>query len=156
MDMESPESTAMVQPDGTIQQASHIRQVDGEKGQIVAPMPIAGMGAAGNSIPTAMMMGAPGAFGQPAYNPVLGPNSVADSYGMPITPTPLGMPGPPHLPFGGQAGLKSHTMRNRTKQYIPGPAQHVLYDVKAKPGIRIPDPVTHVQYEESQPIFRQP
>jgi len=156
MDMESPESTAMLQADGTIQQASHIRQVDGEKGQIVAPMPIAGMGAAGNSIPVAQMMGAPGPFGQPAYNPVLGPGAVAPSWGMPITATPVGLPGPTHLPFGGQAGLKSHVMRNRTAQHIPEPVDHFLIDVKTKPGIRIPDPVKHVEYEESQPIFLQP
>jgi hypothetical protein len=155
MDMESPESTAMMQPDGTIQQASHIRQVDGEKGQIVAPLPISGMGAPGNSIPAAMMMGAPGAFGQPAYNPILGQGVVAPSWGMPITPTPTGMPGPPHLPFGGQAGLKSHTVRNRSKQHIPEPVEHFAIDVKQKPGIRIPDPVKHVQYEETQPMFRQ-
>src|SRR4029077_20736442 len=34
MDMESPEVNAMVAPDGSIQQASHIRNVDGEKGQL--------------------------------------------------------------------------------------------------------------------------
>jgi hypothetical protein len=145
----------MMQPDGTIQQATHIRQVDGEKGQIVAPMPISGMGAAGNSIPVAQMMGAPGPFGQPAYNPVLGPGSVADSWGMPITATPVGLPGPTHLPFGGQAGLKSHTIRNRSKMHVPPPVQHFGIDVKQTPGIRIPDPVQHVRYEEEQPIFRQ-
>ena len=155
MDMESPESTAMMQPDGTIQQASHIRQVDGDKGQIVAPMPIAGMGANGNSIPVPMMMGAPGPFGQPAYNPILGQGAVADSWGMPITPTPIGLPGAAHLPFGGQAGLRSHTIRDRSSQHIPEPVSDVLIDVKKTPGIRIPDPVQHIRYEESQPIFRQ-
>jgi hypothetical protein len=155
MDMESPESTAMMQPDGTIQQATHIRQVDGEKGQIVAPLPISGMGAPGNSIPAAMMMGAPGAFGQPAYNPMLGPDTVASSWGMPITSTPVGLPGPTQLPYGGKAGLKSHTVRNRSKMHIPEPVQHFNIDVKQTPGIRIPDPVQSVRYEETQPIFRQ-
>ena len=155
MDMESPESTAMMQPDGTIQQATHIRQVDGEKGQIVAPLPISGMGAPGNSIPAAMMMGAPGAFGQPAYNPILGQDAVAPSWGMPITATPVGLPGPAHLPFGGQAGLKSHTVRVRSKMHVPDPVEHFNVDVKQNPGIRIPDPVQSVRYEETQPIFRQ-
>ena len=155
MDMESPESTAMMQPDGTIQQASHIRQVDGDKGQIVAPLPISGMGASGNSIPAAMMMGAPGPFGQSAFNPIQGPGSVAPSWGMPITSTPVGLPGPTHLPFGGKAGLKSHTVRNRSKQHIPDPVEHFVIDVKQTPGIRVPDPVQSIRYEEKQPIFRQ-
>ncbi|MBI3864978.1 MAG: hypothetical protein HY290_24145 [Planctomycetia bacterium] len=153
MDMESPEATAMVSPDGTIQQASGIRQVDGEKGQLVAPLPIGGMGANGHAIPAAMMMGAPGGFGQPAMNPMLG--AVAPSWGMTISPTPIGLPGPPHLPLGGPAGLKSHTVRTKTKTHIAEPVEHFLIDVKQKPGINMPDPVMHVQYEEKQPIFRE-
>ncbi len=154
MDMESPEATAMVSPDGTIQQASGIRQVDGDKGQIVAPLPIGGIGAYGNSIPPAMMMGAPGAFGQPPVNPVLG-GAVAPAWGMPITGTPVGLPGPAYLPYGGQAGLRSHTVLNKTKTHIPEPVDHFVMTVRQKPGIKIPDPVKHVDYEEQQPIFRQ-
>lgn len=154
LDMESPEATAMIAPDGTIQQASAIRQVDGDKGQIVAPLPIAGIGIYGNSIPPAMMMGGPGAFGQPPVNPVLG-GTAAQAWGMPITGTPIGLAGPQHLPYGGPAGLKSYTVRNNTKTHIPDPVDHYLLDVKQKPGINIPDPVKHVEYEEKQPIFRQ-
>jgi len=153
MDMESPEVGAMVSPDGTIQQASHVRQVDGEKGQLVAPLPIAGIGANGHSIPPAMMMGVPGGFGQKAYNPVAGMGP-APSWGMPITSTPIGLPGPAHLPFGGEAGLKSHTVRNRSQQYIPQPVNHFLIDVKQKPAVHMPDPVKYVQYEEQQPVLR--
>jgi hypothetical protein len=153
MDLESFEATATVTPDGTIQQTSGIRQVDGEKGQIVAPLPIGGIGPHGGSIPSAMMMGAPGMFGQPPVNPVLG--GVAPAWGMPITGTPIGLPGPAHLPLGGPAGLRSHTVRNNTKTHIPEPVDHFLLDVKQKPGINIPDPVKHVEYEEKQPIFRQ-
>ena len=29
-------------------------------------------------------------------------------YGMPITGTPIGLPGPPHIPLGHQAGLMKH------------------------------------------------
>ena len=150
MDMESPESTAMMQPDGTIQQATHIRQVDGEKGQIVAP---ARSPNGRSQLDSAADDEAP-AFGQPAQ-PDPRQRRVAESWGMPITATPTGLPGPPHLPFGGQAGLKSHTVRDRTKTHIPDPVQHFSVDVRKKPGIRIPDPVQHVDYEEKQPIFRQ-
>src|SRR5262249_8693169 len=59
MDMESPEVTSRVAPDGTIQRTSASRTADGEKDQNVAPLPIALMGASGESIPPAMMMGAP-------------------------------------------------------------------------------------------------
>ena len=152
MNMESPEVGAVVSADGSIQQTSAIRQVDGEKGQLVAPMPIAGIGSVGNAIPPAQMMGAFGGFGMPAYNPYVG--GPAGSWGMPITGTPVGLPGPAYLPFGGQAGLKSHTVRNLSPNHIPDPVDHMLIDVRQKPPIRLPDPVRRVKIEEKQPIFR--
>ncbi|MBS0261925.1 MAG: hypothetical protein JSS02_08205 [Planctomycetes bacterium] len=153
MDMESPEHNSMVTPDGTIRQTSAIRQVDGEKGEIVAPLPIGGMGGYGNNIPPAMMMGGPGGFGQPPVNPIMG--GTAQGWGMPITGTPIGLAGPAHLPLGTPAGLKSHTVRNKTKTRIPDPVDHMVIDVKQKPGINVPAPVKHIEYEESQPSFRQ-
>lgn len=33
--------------------------------------------------------------------------------GMPVGGTPIGLPGPPHIPLGRPAGLRSHTIRNR-------------------------------------------
>lgn len=152
MDMESPEVGAAVAADGSIQQASHVRLVDGEKGQLVAPLPIAGIGSIGNSIPAAQMMGAQAGWGVPAYNPYVG--GVAGSWGMPITGTPVGLPGPAYLPFGGPAGVKSHTVRNLSRNHIPDPVDHVLVDVKQDPPVRLPDPVRHVQIKEQQPIFR--
>jgi len=38
----------------------------------------------------------------------------APSYGMPITGTPIGLPGPAHIPLGGPAGLKKHTITEIT------------------------------------------
>jgi hypothetical protein len=155
MDMETPDSQTVMTADGQIQQASHIVQVDGEKGEHVPPMPIEGMGARGHSIPPAMMMGAPGGPGQPAFDPIggMGP---APSWGMPITGTPIGLAGPPHLPYGGPAGLRSHTVRNRSKDHIPEPVDHMLIDVRHKPGIRLPDPVKHIEYTEKHPVFTNP
>jgi hypothetical protein len=49
------------------------------------------------------MMGAFGGFGQSAVNPING--GPAGSWGMPITGTPIGLPGPPHIPLGVPAGL---------------------------------------------------
>jgi hypothetical protein len=115
-------------------------------------MPIAGMGARGNAIPMAQMMGAPGGFGQPAVNPIMG--GPAATWGMPITSTPIGLPGPTHLPYGGKAGLKSHTVRNRSPEHIPDPVDHFVIDVRQKPAVNIPDPVRSVEYTEQQPVFR--
>ena len=41
------------------------------------------------------------------------------------------------------------------REVFPGAVDHFVIDVKQKPGIKIPDPVKHVEYEESQPTFRQ-
>jgi hypothetical protein len=155
MDLETPEARSVVAADGTIQQASHVRLVDGERGQHVAPMPISGFGPRGNSIPAAMMMGASGGPGNPPVNPMYG-GGPAPAWGMPITGTPIGLPGPPHLPLGGPAGLKSHTVRNKSRNHIPGPVDHMVIDVKHKPGIKLPDPVRHVEYTEKHPTFQNP
>jgi hypothetical protein len=153
MDMESPEVMARVAPDGTIQQTAASRQADGDKDQHVAPMPIALLGTSGESIPPAMMMGAPDGYAQPAYDPITG--GPAPSWGQPITGTPIGLAGPTHLPYGGPAGLKSHTTRNRSKQYLPDPVDHFVIDVKQRPGVRMPDPVRSIEYTEDHPVFQQ-
>jgi len=153
MDMESPDSNATVAADGSIQPASHVQRVNGEAGQFAAPVPIEGIGARGHSIPPAMMMGAPAAPGQASYNPVTG-QMPAPLWGMPITGTPIGLAGPPHLPLGGPAGLRQHTVRNKSRNQIPRPTDKLLIDVKHKPGIVLPEPVRHVKYTEKQPVIR--
>ncbi len=84
----------------------------------------------------------------------------APSYGMPITGTPIGLPGPPHIPLGGQAGLQKHVMRNHTFTCIPGPVEKVSIDVKQAPGFHYPKPASHAFITErafSRPaIFGQP
>jgi hypothetical protein len=83
----------------------------------------------------------------------------APSYGMPITGTPIGLPGPPHLPLGHQAGLQSHTIKNHTHMHIPGPVEHFKVDVKQKPGLSYPEPVSHVRIVEkskANQVFTQP
>ena len=155
MDLETPDQPAPEignrQGPGGIQQAAHVQQVDGEKGQYVPPTPIGGMAVPGHAVPAPLVMGMPGAPGQSAYNPVGGGTS--PSWGMPMTSTPIGLPGPAHLPYGGPAGLRSHTVRNQTKQRIPKPVNDVLIDVKHEPGISIPEPVRHIKYKESHPIY---
>ena len=75
-------------------------------------------------------------------------------WGMPITGTPIGLPGPPHIPLGGPASLKSHTVRNRTRMDLPKPVDHFLLDVKHDPGLSLPEPVRYVEYTEKHPVYR--
>ena len=145
MDMETPSSMGLARGHG-VQQAGHIEQVDGEEGQFVAPLPIGSVPGNGRAIPPTMVMSTPGAPGMPNGGP---------SWGMPYTGTPIGLPGPTHLPLGGPAGLRSHTVRNRTKQHLPEPVSDMLIDVKHKPGIRMPEPVRHIKYEENHPVIEE-
>jgi hypothetical protein len=80
------------------------------------------------------------------------PNMVAGGpqWGMPITGTPIGLPGPPHVPLGVPAGLQKHVMKNRTKVMLPPPNAKVTLSVKQRPGLNYPRPVTRVHVDENQ------
>ncbi|MDZ4819963.1 MAG: hypothetical protein SGJ20_13415 [Planctomycetota bacterium] len=112
-----------------------------------------GSGPGGNCDPSA---GGPGAPGMPGY--VAGVTT--PMYGMPITGTPIGLPGPAHIPLGVPAGLQAHVMRNRTHHHIPAPTAKLTIDVKQKPGLSYPKSPHHVRIVESQDltpmVFRQP
>ena len=151
MDLETGGDAKTVQMGGVVR-TSGIQTIDGEQGQFVAPMPIGAVGGRNGGVPGPMVMGRPGPPGQMAVNPIsgVGPTPI---WGMTSSATPIGLPGPPHLPYGGPAGLKSHTVRNLTRQDIPRPTDHLLIDVKHNPGIRIPAPVKHIQYTENHPEF---
>ena len=72
----------------------------------------------------------------------------ASQYGMPITGTPIGIPGPPHIPLGGPAGLRKHTMANHTQRHLPDPSHKIKLDVKHVPGLSYPMPATNVKVKE--------
>ena len=63
-------------------------------------------------------------------------------YGAPMTGTPIGLPGPPHMPLGGPAGLRKHVIHNHTRQYYPDPSHKVDIHVKQHPGLHYPAPKT--------------
>lgn len=69
-------------------------------------------------------------------------------YGMPMSGTPIGLPGPPHLPFGQPAGLTKHVMRNHTSINIPRPVDQVKMNVRMQPGMSYPNPVSRVRITE--------
>ncbi|HWL11199.1 MAG TPA: hypothetical protein VNQ76_22515 [Planctomicrobium sp.] len=136
---------------------SGIQRVNGEEGQFIGPMPVGNHlsnGQIGSGVPGDMMMGGPAGPGRPPYDPIVGMNGVP-MYGMPITGTPIGLPGPPHIPLGRPAGLKSHTMRNTTDYNLPKPVDHVLIDVRHEPGLSLPEPVKYIQYTEKHPVYQQ-
>jgi hypothetical protein len=134
---------------GNIKQVVHL---DGMQGQTAPPMPIAEAGVGLHGVPSPMIMGGSSMPGQPAMHPVAGMGPTP-SWGMPITATPIGLPGPPHIPLGGPAGLQSHTVRNLTSVDIGQPVDHLLIDVEHDPGYRLPHPVKHIQYKETHPNF---
>ncbi len=149
-DEEMPASVPTARGDGDVDQVSY-NQVDGDQGAYVPPLPIGPAGKFQPPIPGAMMMAGSGYPGQPTVDPISGVNMPA--WGMPIVGTPIGLPGPTHLPLGGPAIVKSHTVLNSTKQNIPQSSGHVLINVEHKPGISMPAPVDYVKYTEKHPVY---
>ena len=70
------------------------------------------------------------------------------SYGMPYTGTNIGLPGPPHIPLGGPAGLREYNIHNHTAMQIPGPTPEVNVHVRQNPGLSYPRPADRVLIQE--------
>jgi hypothetical protein len=144
MDLEMPNGGMAAGPNGQ----GNINQVvylDGEKQEFAEPVPISALDAGLAAVPGPMIM-AGGGYPGMATPPV---------WGYPITGTPIGLPGPPHLPFGAPATLQSHTIRNLTVDNMPHPVDHMLIDVKENPGYSVPPPVKHITYTEDHPVYRE-
>jgi hypothetical protein len=117
----------------------------------------------------AVMM-APGMEGMPMGVPMgTGPTTVPSNYisgltgpqyGMPTCGTPIGLPGPPHVPLGIPAGLRRHTIANHTCVNVPAPTSRVRIDVRQDPGMSYPAPANHAWIVEQTlpkaPLFHQP
>jgi hypothetical protein len=67
---------------------------------------------------------------------------------MPISGTPIGLPGPPHIPLGTPAGLQKHVMRNHTPIHMPQPVKKFKIDVRHQPGYSYPAPPTRMKINE--------
>lgn len=108
-----------------------------------------GFGGYGGDVPAPLYCGPGGQVGFPGSLP---PNYVsgvtAPQYGMTMSGTPIGLPGPPHIPLGGPAGLQTHTVKNHTQYHIPGPTEHFKVHVKQQPGFSYPKPVNKVHIRE--------
>lgn len=93
-----------------------------------------------------------GPDGQP-NQPVSLPNPhvagyTAPQYGMPYVGTPIGLPGPAHIPLGGPAGLQRHIMKNHTHEHYPDPTHRLTIHVRNQPGYSYPRPPSRVFIRE--------
>jgi hypothetical protein len=84
----------------------------------------------------------------------------APEYGMPRVGTPIGLPGPAHIPLGVPAGLQRHTITNHTKTHIPPPSRSLSLHVQQAPGLSYPKPARHAYVSERSDVphikLRQP
>ena len=116
------------------------------------PMMGGGIPMMGGGMGGCMACGPGGMGGGANYPASLPPNYVAGvtapQYGMPITGTPIGLPGPPHIPLGVPAGLKKHVITNHTHMDIPRPTQNMKIHVRQEPGYSYPKPVSRVFIRE--------
>ncbi|WP_153556994.1 hypothetical protein [Roseimaritima sediminicola] len=92
--------------------------------------------------------GGGGGGGRPAALPGMISGVNVPQYGMPSVGTPIGLPGPPHIPLGAPAGLKKHVMKNHTHMNIPQPVDKVKIGVRMTPGYSYPNPVSRIHVNE--------
>ena len=88
-------------------------------------------------------------FSPQARPPHMVSGMTTPQWGMPSVGTPIGLPGPPHIPLGHEAGLTKHVMRNHTRVRMPPPVHKMKIDVKQRPGMNYPRPVNHVNIAET-------
>ena len=72
----------------------------------------------------------------------------APQYGMTMSGTPIGLPGPPHIPLGVPAGLQKHVMHNWTRMHLPKPVEKLKINVKQRPGLSYPQPPSRAWIKE--------
>ncbi len=155
IDLEMPGRPALgggVSPVGYEGTEGGVEQVDysyqGGLGEFAPPIPIATTGTGPIGVPAPQIVAEHGVgYGGP------GMAATMPVYGIPNVGTPIGLPGPPHLPYGRPASLQSHTIRNLTDVRLPKPVRHSLTDVKHSPGLSLPDPVAYTYYEENHPVY---
>jgi hypothetical protein len=108
---------------------------EGEVTPTAYEVPVAGETAAAGPRPLGVPVGGPSTMPMNYISGVNGPQ-----YGMPISGTPIGLPGPPHVPLGIPAGLQKHVVENHTWVHLPKPTRRLEVDVKQVPGLSYPKP----------------
>lgn len=130
----------------------HAQYAEGLPGEVSPDDCYTGGGLAGDGYAGAMQTprGMPTAgFAPQAMPPHLVSGMTTPQWGMPSVGTPIGLPGPPHIPLGHEAGLTKHVMRNRTRVRMPPPVHKQTVTVKQRPGMNYPRPVNHVNISET-------
>lgn len=69
-------------------------------------------------------------------------------YGMPYVGTQIGLPGPPHIPLGGPAGLQRTILKDKTHYHMPGPVESFRTTIREQPGYSYPKPPSHMHIRE--------
>ena len=104
----------------------------------------------GYGTPGLSPMGMPtSSFAPQALPPHMVSGMSTPQWGMPMTGTPIGLPGPPHIPLGHEAGLTKHVMKNHTRVRMPPPVHKMTMNVKQRPGMNYPRPVNRVNISET-------
>ncbi|MCE9630990.1 MAG: hypothetical protein K8S94_09815 [Planctomycetia bacterium] len=111
-------------------------------------------GGAGTATPAGMAapLGMPCGGDASQLPPAFLAGMTAPQYGMPYVGTPIGLPGPAHIPLGIPAGLQKHTITNHTKMHIPPPSRSVGLHVQESPGLSYPKPARHAYVLERHDV----
>jgi hypothetical protein len=119
-----------------------------------------GAGMPGASAANPMPLGMPCGGDPSQLPPAFLAGMTAPTYGYPITGTPIGLPGPAHIPLGVPAGLRKHTITNHTKHHIPPPTSDIKLHVQQYPGLSYPKPAHRAYIAERSDVpnirLRQP
>ncbi len=131
-------------------------QSQGADGAGAAGVPLASSGGGGPGAATPCGVAAP--LGMPCGGdpsqlpPAFLAGMTAPQYGMPHVGTPIGLPGPAHVPLGIPAGLQRHSITNHTKVHLPPPSRRLGLHVQQSPGLSYPKPARHAYVAERQDV----
>lgn len=119
-------------------------EIPGEAVDGTNVMPVSYM--QGSNSPTGTPMGGPMAAPMGAGMGTIPTNYISGvtgpQYGMPSCGTPIGLPGPPHIPLGNPAGLRRHVITNHTPTFVAGPKSNIGIHVREQP-IFVGQPSNH-------------
>jgi hypothetical protein len=118
------------------------------------PLAAAGGGGpgAGSACGVAAPLGMPCGGDPSQLPPAFLSGMTAPEYGMPRVGTPIGLPGPAHIPLGVPAGLQKHSITNHTKMHIPPPSREMRLHVQEYPGLSYPKPARHAYVAERHDV----
>ncbi|MFM9059769.1 MAG: hypothetical protein ACKOSQ_11715 [Planctomycetaceae bacterium] len=125
---------------------------DGSAG-VAVPLASTGAGGPGDApCGVAAPLGMPCGGDPSQLPPAFVAGMTAPQYGMPYVGTPIGLPGPAHVPLGIPAGLQRHSITNHTKVHLPPPSRAVGLHVQQAPGLSYPKPARHAYVSERQDV----